>query len=324
MTALMVFSCNTSSDDSTLSQGVDMYNATSGLTMTYAMDPVDMAFRFNIFLNEAVSAKVDLDDQTALNSLEITVEEDKGKETYRLGALLFLYGAKVEVNGNGVYDIVLTKTGDMSSETDGIVRIDTKGKLLDDLAEGELWEISLHGNNETKFQYYIPNYGTEVLTVSGASYSIVGKKSANTWDVFFSGYTLSSNYAEEGFESDWSGEFTVARKGGNGKMMVTDTHGSKFELSGKAFGKIPAGIDMEYVVSSDKPLVYVPECRKIASARSRNYILESGSVKVRFTGEYDSESYPADECEVITTRNGSCGYTLTLHYNGETHSWAFN
>lgn len=280
-----------------MENGIEIFNIVNN-QQDYTMDPVSLAFRLNILLNEAAAAG------TPGDFSHITYEKEDDTrvlmQEYLLSSL-----ASVSQTSEGVWELVFEGNGVNGART-GKVVINTGGLMLEELyGTGQQWYISLPEGSSIKYDFS-RNGDERVITWLNGTFSIAPGIIENNWTVYVSDYVCSYNKLNH--SSRWGGKFTITRVGAL-PASLRNTRASTFQFRGEAEG-IPyySTLSMSYEA---KELVYKPSC-------SENYI-SSGSAVASFLerGELSESDYPS-LTTVIQWISGEteCRNNIMMTYNG--------
>lgn len=306
---LLFSSCNTDTKDSPVLKGIKIYNA-ANFQNSQAMEPLDIAFKLNVLLSEAIEQNIDINDMLALNNMTVSVGDDN--TNYNVMRTFFNTRYELSVD-NGVYTLTYTFP-DTANGLDGKYIIDTKGKLLTELDLGESWELNLDKNNRDNFTYYIN--GSPIISVDNTvQYTISVGAVTGAWDINIQGYV--AKYGNLTNKCNWASEYTLQRIEGDGAMTFANARGSVFEFSGEGYGTTFEGVEMGYSIPVANPWKVVAKCR--TENGGFRYNLAEGRSTARFTGTYDESYYPSPECTLNwSTDSTMCGSYYTVIYNGHT------
>lgn len=275
-----------------------------------ALEPIAQAFKLNVLLNEAQERGISIYDESLLNDMDITFGTANTKMT--MLELLFPYSSGIKIVDEDVYDVILNKSGN-GITYNGKVRIYTNGELLDDLSAENSWVIELLPHTKNSYTY---TEGVETLTISGdVEYAILSAGQPYKWEIAVNGFKAYSNIVESSQRDGWSGDYLFARTKGTDRLTVEGSHASTFTMQGGAGGTILYGLGMEYTIPASDPLTYV-SCENVY----RNYLLQSGTMNIKFTQDMDKGEFPVSESKSVWTKSSqSCNYKLTIYYNGYTY-----
>jgi len=278
----------------------------------FALDPVYGAFKLNVLLSEARSRDISITDIDEILKMTFRISG----EDSNLCGVLFPSQMTLGLNeSDGTYILEYDSLESWSSiGYDGKVIVNTGGKLLDELQQGEGWTISLDGKRKNDF-YYLD--ASRTITVSeGASFGILRSDNPTGWDISVSDYKAVYSTLPN-YPSDWDCDFKLNVKKSDGILNMENSHNAVFEFYGFASGDSFHGGTMEYEVLKDDPFVLMPTC----NATYTGYMTESGTSIAKFTGEYNKESYPAPDTKFVWVKGSkNCSYKLTINYNGSSQT----
>lgn len=274
-----------------------------------ALDPFDMVFRFNVLLTEASQ----MDPEPA--SLE-DVYVSSGGEEVQLARILFQNATFV--NGEqGSYQIVFTGSLQNTYTRDGIITVNTGGKLLHELSGEDAWTISLKGKNYSTFRYLVKlnEGGSAERNVTDGSFGIFAGGEPNSWDIKISEYAITDSRYTAG-ASKWSGEYKLTQTVGKELLTFKNARESTYEFTGSGTGRTIFGTHMKYEIYDTDPMVYIPGC---SNSESSNF-LQSGKVETSYTsreGIFDVNMYPSLTSSVEWVKGTkNCEFTMYINYNG--------
>lgn len=304
-------------EEDPITPGIKIYNLATEQN-NLSLKPVDSAFRLNVLLTEAKMQDVDITDAEALGKMKVEIE----KKQYTLMSILFQDNTVISSIDNGVYRLKFAYNGFYgSADTDGYVTINTGGKTLEELADSDIWLISVSGNNNENFIVYTDNYYNgyeieEIVVSDDVGYSIVPGFMPQSWDIKVEDFVCrSSYYKDSNLKSSWSGEFTMNQISGKEGLGFENTHESVFEFYGYGTGDAFRGGNMRYEIPGTSALRCKPEC----DDKYKSYLVDKGIVKAKFTSAEDvnTEYFESLSAEVEWEKGSlTCSASLTIRYNG--------
>lgn len=226
--------------------------------MTISIDPALVAFRFNVLLATAREQGMDVSEvkvvpKNSTSSMEVTLKNH------------FFSSNKIEEgeddngNKNGVWTLSFSKNsyGSNDNQRIGSIIINTKSKLLEELANGESWDLTfLDGDNGEVYGLY-KYYTTHVMEFKNG-YSIT-RSGETAWNV--SGTSAAYININTDSKADWNFTFGVTK--GNGPDFTYDNTGlADFSMTVDASGRMLNIIYLSkgYSYKTTSPLKFSETC----------------------------------------------------------------
>lgn len=301
-----------------LTPGYYMFNMATEQNY-YSMLPVDMAFRFNALLSEAKK-------QGAGNLDNLIYDEGNVKHELFYVDTDEYPGREITITSGQDDTYVLTfEDAPYAGEfINGELHIYTNGKTLEELEQGETWEMIAMPNKKEEFAIYGHSGGPFLSSndywcfIAESSAMIISPGAGPySWDISVSNSQV--KYLDDNISSPYSSwdcyETLVLAAGAD--MSYSGLLDADLELSGYAWGTTLFSTKMRYDIDDAKPLVYVTGCAKKPG-------IISGAIEVSFTryeSEIDHDTYPADRVLIGITKTGNCSSESSITYNGVTDTY---
>jgi hypothetical protein len=290
-----------------MAPGLDIYSWAFGQN-NYALDPVAQAVRLNILLSEAARQGVE--------DLSEVVVDNKGTEV-SLKDQLFSSNTTVvkEAGGQYVIKYAIREYWDNGGR-DGVININTGGKLLDELSSADAWTVNVDKNNYDTYRHYYYNWQGNYLEVSNAGAIIAGTSVPGSWNILVEDYvSVSNEYGYQSSESLWSCDFTFSFASAGDGWAYEDIVDSELEFYGYGGGDSFVGVKLTCTIDSSDPLIYSTSC-------GGNFI-KAGTVHAGFdiAQMVDPANYPSRYVDVEFVDKGSCSSGMVMTYNGKTENY---
>ncbi len=275
---------------------------------TVALDPANIAFRFDVLLNEFAAAGKNVETD------ELNVTPSGASSSVDLKSKLFAPAPHIEFKlvdaPTGKWRIKYTSGYESNNdiEKSGILYITTFGKTLKDLTQADFWRMEFDMNNPLTLES-----GSTFYKIIGSNgYTIHGGGTAGMWNLLADGV---SSYIESAIKSDWTIEHTITSDGWTGMyagllktefMVETGSYSS-----GNTFYALEDSYEFVYTV--EEPLRIHIACE--------NQLMYGGEEKVAFSNysQVDQSRFPAASVRVAWSRGASeCYANATIQYNGYT------
>lgn len=313
LSALWAMSCNSFSGDyerGNIDGGYRIYEAVYPQKIL-DKDPAYMAFRLNTLLATAAEAG---DPDITVDNVEVKVQKDRfgGKNKTVFLKDHFFAGNMLWEASPGVWKIEFERTdvGYMDYVREGVITINTKGKLLGDLADGESWvvdasEYVLYGSTlvyKCKFgYYYIEGMPGPDVPDGGEGEEV---PQTRTWEVTGSFTGTLDHY--ETRDADWDFQYAVTQSAGGGQFYE-DVVRSEYEVSGEADG---------YPIRVDGMTNYKAKNLKYRISCGYFWIYGGAEVVTIERGYLNADVYPSNTVKYLwIVGEDRCTPTVSIGYN---------
>lgn len=284
-------------------------------------DPASIAFRLNTLLTSVVESE---EEGVTIDNVFVIVgaeepdeddEEDEGKPGEKIMIKDRLFSTNtITDQGSGVWKIEFKQgvRGEKDFGRTGTITIDTKGKLLYELEEGESWIIDakdyeLRGSGMT-YKCNFPNYyitgGTEVLRVMARDGETVERTRSWTISGNFKG-----NASNQEVYANWNFNYTVEQIGGE-SQGYEDALWAEYVVDGIGEGQ-PVRNEVEFEYKA-KNLKYRMSCDALWVFGG----VEEVTIKPLFL---DPSVFPSDVVKYVWSEgDNNCESVAVMGYSGYT------